>query len=46
MLAKGFTANGANTVLIDIDGSGLATTKSELEGITKSLGISSTNIVT
>ncbi|RDW84267.1 short-chain dehydrogenase [Coleophoma cylindrospora] len=46
MLAKGFTANGANTILIDIDEKGLAVTKAELEDITRSLGKSPTNIIT
>ena len=33
MLARGFTANGANTILIDINETSLLETKAELETI-------------
>lgn len=46
MLAKGFTANGAHTVLIDRNEKGLAATKGDLEEINRSLGKSPTNIIT
>lgn len=46
MLGKGFTANGANTILIDISEEGLAATKAELDEITHSLGNSPTTIIT
>lgn len=43
MLARGFTANGANTILIDINEKSLLETKTELEAIKSS---SPTTIIT
>lgn len=45
MLAKGFTANGANVILIDVNENALASTKLGLEGVAKSADVHLTTVI-
>lgn len=46
MLSRGFAANGANTILVDINKEALTTTKQELEGVAASAGFASAKVLT